>query len=94
MQSVLFVLCQLVRIFLIMADWAMFLRMIFSLLGVDGEESRMAFFLICVTEPLIMPVRALLHMFGLRDDLPIDVGFFVTALLISAALVFLPPIAL
>ena len=90
MQSLLFVLCQLVRIFLNVVSWAMFLRMIFSLLGIDGEENRLAFFLICITEPLIIPVRYLLHIFGLRDDLPIDVGFFVTALLISAALVFLP----
>lgn len=94
MQSFLFVLCQVVRIFLNVASWAMLLRMIFSLMGIDGEESRLAFFMACITEPLIMPVRSMLSFFGLREDLPIDVGFFVTALLISAALVFLPPISL
>ncbi|NLE12106.1 MAG: YggT family protein [Clostridiales bacterium] len=50
----------------------------------DMRGSRVSEFLISVTEPLIMPVRAVLSKFEALRGLPIDISFLVTYLLLAA----------
>ncbi|MBO5788772.1 MAG: YggT family protein [Clostridia bacterium] len=70
----------------------MMIRAIMSFLGKNEEENRFMFFLALVTEPIIAPVRALLSVFGIGENSPMDIGFFVTAILLSALSYVLPQI--
>ena len=47
-----------------------------------------------MTEPVIIPVRALLSLFGIGEDSPMDIGFYVTSLLLVALRIFLPQVTL
>ncbi len=62
-------------------ELAMFLRAILSWFA--SPESRLLDFLYSVTEPAIAPVRALCEHFGWFEDLPIDIPFIITMLLLS-----------
>lgn len=92
MQYFFYVICQAVSIFLQVVLWAMMIRAIMSFLGKNEEENRFMFFLALVTEPIIAPVRALLSVFGIGENSPMDIGFFVTAILLSALSYVLPQI--
>ena len=47
------------------------------------SESSVAKFLLIMTEPVVMPVRAVLGRFESVRSMPIDISFFVTMLLLS-----------
>ena len=67
---------------------AMFLRAVFSLFPLgDGP---LGGFLIMITEPFIMPVRAIFNHFGIGTNFPLDIPFFVTYLILSFISVLLP----
>jgi len=48
-----------------------------------SDENRLMDFLYTVTEPFIVPIRALLDKLGWFSGLPIDISFMVAYLLIS-----------
>lgn len=70
-------------------QFLMMLRAIVSWLPID-EDSNLVNFLYAMTEPLIVPVRALLSRFDWLNDLPIDISFFVSFMLLSIVRILLP----
>lgn len=81
MEIFLVILRNTVRVFLAAIELAMFLRAILSWFFV--EDSRLGDFLYAVTEPAILPVRLLFEKLGWFQNMPIDISFFVTFLLLS-----------
>jgi len=71
-----------VRVALLFLEICMFVRAILSWFQTD-EESPLNTFVIAVTEPVIVPVRALLERFEFVASSPIDISFMVAFLLIS-----------
>jgi len=78
----LYFLSATVHVLLGALELCMFARAILSWFPPE-EESRLELFLFSVTEPLIVPVRAVLNRFESIAALPIDISFFVTMLLLS-----------
>jgi uncharacterized protein YggT (Ycf19 family) len=66
---------------------AMLIRAIMS--WFPGDSNKFEIFLYAITEPLILPVRKLFERLNWFQELPIDVSFFVTYLLLSIVLVLL-----
>ena len=63
---------------------AMFVRAMLSWIP-GADENKFGDFLYALTEPFIMPVRALLDKIPFFQGFPIDMSFFFTYLLISIA---------
>ena len=82
LQAILYVLSGIVSLFLGALQLMMFARAIISWIPVD-EDSPVAAFLHAVTEPFIIPVRAVLERFEFFASSPIDISFFITFLLLS-----------
>ena len=91
LTTVLYVFCTAIRIFLSVLETAMFLRALLSWFIMDEENGFMRI-LWAVTEPAIMPVRALLNRFGVGEDSPVDIAFFVTMILLMILGVILPAV--
>ena len=81
MEIFLVILKNTVRVFLSAIELAMLGRAILSWFFM--EESRIGDFLYAVTEPVILPVRLLFDKLGWFKNIPIDISFFVTFLLLS-----------
>ncbi len=90
---VLYVICTTIRLIVGFLQTAMFVRAILSWFMPD-EEHFMARLLYAVTEPAVMPVRALLARFGVGEDSPVDISFFVTMLALLVIELFLPVVTL
>ena len=88
MELLFFVVKNVVVIFLMAIELAMLARAIMSWF-VTGEN-RLMDFLYSVTEPFIYPVRALFQKMNWFQNLPIDVSFMVTYLIITLLVTFLP----
>lgn len=54
-----------------------------------GQSGTFADFINAVTEPLLYPVRKVFDLFDVRLDLPIDISFTVTCLLLIMIRMFL-----
>jgi len=80
--SVIYVFSQVVKLLLTALQIMMFLRAILSWLPIE-DNSAVENFLCMMTEPVIMPVRAVLNLLGVPDDMPVDIAFFVAFLLLS-----------
>ena len=85
----LIIFAKTVSLLLSVLSYAMFGRAILSFFpSMDG--SRVSAFLIALTEPVIVPVRALLYKFNIGQNSPIDLSFSLTYLLIVIVQMFLP----
>lgn len=84
-----YVIVQCILMFIYVVDIAMLARMIVNLLFF-GEQTRIGSFLFVVTEPFIMPIRALCNRFGWFQGLPMDMPFFLTSVLMMLLTVILP----
>ena len=82
MAYVIFILTRVIQVLIIGLQAAMFLRAILSWFAID-EETPLGAILYCITEPVIMPVRALLDRFGWFEGLPIDMSFLFAYILLS-----------
>ena len=71
----------------------MFLRALLSWFVAD-DGNPFYNFTVMVTEPVILPVRALLERFEFVRGLPVDVSFFVTFILLTVAEYLLPAVSL
>ena len=81
-MGVFYVLANAVTLLLWALDIALLLRAIFSWFpGLD--DSAFGDFLYMITEPLIIPVRAILNRFSGVQNSPIDISFLVTCLLLA-----------
>lgn len=87
------ILCVSVQLLVGFLQLALFVRAILSLF-IPEEEGLLAALLFAVTEPVILPVRALLSRFHIGEGAPIDISFLVTVLLLTVISAFLPAISL
>lgn len=87
-MAALYVIVQCVLIFIDILSLAMFVRAILSWFTM-GEQTRIGTFLYVVTEPVILPIRALCARFGWFQGLPLDMPFFITMVILSFAGIFL-----
>ena len=82
MSGGMYVLVQCVLIFIDVASIAMLGRAVLSWFSM-GEQTKIGAFLYVITEPLIMPIRALCNRFGWFQGLPLDMPFLFTVVLLS-----------
>ena len=82
LDYIVYIIETAVLIFLSALEIAFLLRAILSWFMTE-EDSKIALFLVAVTEPVIIPVRLLFEKFGWGEGIPIDLPFIVTYLIIS-----------
>jgi uncharacterized protein YggT (Ycf19 family) len=78
---------SIVILLLTVVQFAMLARAILSWFPIDNGFVN---FLHAITEPFVLPIRLLFERLNWFTGLPIDISFFVSYLLISALLIFLP----
>lgn len=78
---------NIVILLLTVVQFAMLARAILSWFPIDNGFVN---FLHAITEPFVLPIRLLFERLNWFTGLPIDISFFVSYLLISALLIFLP----
>ena len=88
MEVAIFVLKQIVIIFLTVVQIAMLLRAILSWFPIS--ENRFIDLLYYVTEPFIAPIRLILDKLGWFSGFPLDVSFMVSYLIVTITLILLP----
>lgn len=91
MDLLIYFLVTAVRLFLSIEQLLFLARAIISWLFM-AEDGAIPNFLYTMTEPLILPVRALLDRFESIRDFPIDVSFLVTVMLMSLVQILLPAV--
>ncbi len=89
MYQILYIITTGVRFLLDILMVCMLLRAILSWIMIGDEENAFIGILYAVTEPFIMPIRYLCERFGWFEGLPIDMSFFITAILLSVLRSFL-----
>lgn len=82
MNSGVYVVMRCAVLFVDVISIAMLVRAVLSWLFVDGQ-SKLGAFLYVVTEPIILPIRALCERFGWFRGTPLDMPFFITAILLT-----------
>ena len=82
MTAIIHIFEQTVYILLWAMEILMFLRALSSWI-VGDDDSPFIEFLYSVPEPLIYPVRTLIDKIGIFRDLPVDISFIVTFILLS-----------
>ncbi len=93
LDTVIYVLCTGLRLFVYFLQTAMFLRALLSWFPAS-EDSVLSRLLYMVTEPAILPMRALLQKLGSGEDGPLDMSFMLTMLVLIILPYFLPTISL
>ena len=79
---VFFVLQKFVYVLLNVLQVAMFLRAILSWFD-PMQEGRLSVFLMVMTEPVILPIRALCQRLHWFEGFPMDIPFLLTWILLS-----------
>ncbi len=93
MQAVLYIIARTAQLLLIFMELALLARMILSWF-ITNEQNRFMLFLYAVTEPFILPFRVICHMFGMPDDLPIDIPYSIAFIALTLLNSFLPTLTL
>lgn len=88
-MGILIVFAKCISLLLSAVSFCMLARMILSFFP-SMQESRAALFVTLVTEPFIIPVRALLFKLNVGQDSPIDWAFSLSYILICIVQMFLP----
>jgi len=88
LYQLLYVVAATVRFLLAAIQFLMLARAIISWLPFE-EDHPLVTFLVAVTEPVIMPVRAVIERLGLFEGMPIDMSFLITFMLLSILEMFL-----
>lgn len=83
MSEILYVLASFVDVLLTVMYFALFARAISSWLPLD-EDGPIISFLYMITEPVVMPVRAVLERFEFFQNAPLDFSTFAAMLLVLA----------
>lgn len=83
-----YLVLQSALLFIDIITIAMFARMIVGWFMM-GEQNGITAFLYVVTEPVIMPVRALCNRLGVFRGLPFDMPFFITSVLLMVVSIVL-----
>ena len=88
MEIALIILARSLSIWLSAVSWAMMARMILSLfVAEDNILFRISF---AISEPAVIPVRAVMAKLGIGQNTPFDLSFTVTYLIILIVRLFLP----
>ncbi len=82
MYTILYILTSTIRFVIVVIEFLMLGRAILSWIPMD-DDNPIENFLYTVTEPVIMPVRAVIDYFGWFQSMPIDMSFFITFILLS-----------
>ncbi|MBR3967434.1 MAG: YggT family protein [Clostridia bacterium] len=82
METVTFIVTRICLIAFDFLSLAILIRVILSWIPLD-EDNKIDAFFYAVTEPVIMPVRALLEKFDSISMLPIDIPLLITAVIVS-----------
>lgn len=93
MDLLIYLLVTTIRLFLTVEEILFLARAITSWLFM-ADEGIIPNFLYAVTEPLIIPARAVLNRFESIENLPIDIPFLVTVILMSVLQIALPTVYL
>lgn len=93
MNLLIYLLVTAVRFFLVIEQLLFLVRAILSWIFMD-EEGKVMNFLYRVTEPLILPARVLLGKIDGMNEIPIDIPFFVTVILLTVVQMLLPTVYL
>ena len=88
MTAAMYVLIQCLVIFMDILSLAMLVRAVLSWFTM-GEQTKIGAFMYVVTEPVILPIRALCNRFGWFRGVPLDMPFLLTMVLLSFAGIFL-----
>lgn len=88
MHSLIYLITATLSFLLSALQFLMLARAIMSWFPVS-EDNGILQFLYAVTEPVILPIRALLERLGWFEGLPIDMSFFFTFMLLSILQMFL-----
>ena len=91
MYNFVYIITTLVSMFLSILHVLMLIRAVISWLPVD-DASPFASFVYAMTEPIIIPVRALLERSETVRALPIDISFFIALILLSFVQMMLPSV--
>lgn len=92
LEFFLYLVIDLVDVFLSVILFAMLARAIMSFLFM-GEENKLSLFLFSITEPFIYPFRALFARLGWFQGMPLDPAFFfatVVLAMIQISLSYIP----
>ncbi len=89
MDLLIYLLVSTVSMFLMVEEILFLFRAILSWIFF-AEDNVITNFLYAVTEPLIVPVRAVLNRFETIQNIPIDISFIVTVMLMSVLQMLLP----
>ncbi len=89
MEIVLLIIAKTVSFWLSAVSFAMLVRMLLPLI-VDPEQSKLYLLSYAVSEPAIIPVRAVMAKLDIAQDSPLDIPFTVTYFLIILIRIFLP----
>ena len=82
MELILYVLAKTVSVFLGAVMISMIARMLMPIF-VDVEENAIYGLFCMISEPFIAPIRALLSLFGVGQNSPIDWAFFLSYFVLS-----------
>lgn len=88
MPTVVYFIIVLLKAVISVLLLAMLIRAVMSWF-ISDEDSRFARFIALITEPAIMPVRSLFEKMDWFQNLPIDVSFYISYLLLSLLQLFL-----
>ena len=91
MEDILYFAAKCVQVMLNAVSWAMLLRMLLPIF-VDPENNKIYIFTVCVTEPFVAPVRAIMVKLNIGQGTPLDWSFTVTYLIIWLLKLLLPAI--
>lgn len=91
MEAVLMIFARCIRILLSVVSFAMLCRVLLSFFPLE-EGNRTEMFLYALTEPFIIPVRALFYKWNIGQDTPIDLPFTVSYILMALMQMFLPAV--
>lgn len=89
MDTGVYILVRFVTIFLDVILFALLIRAVLSWFTMGNGQSPLGSFLFVVTEPFILPVRALCRRFGWFQGSPLDLSFLITTMILSITSVIL-----
>ena len=90
METLAYILVVFVRIIVVAELFLMFIRAILSWIILDDEGVGGMYGMLCyVTEPLVYPVRRLLFKIPAVAEMPLDISFLITGMILSIVLMFI-----
>ncbi|MBO7196994.1 MAG: YggT family protein [Clostridia bacterium] len=91
MEEIFYILAKTVSIVMEVVSFAMIIRMLLPFF-VDPNESRLYVLAFFITEPFIIPVRAIMVRLNIGQDSPIDWAFSITYIILWLLSSLLPAI--